>query len=329
MLRRPLVIALVLALLPAASADAAVSRKKAISGPTEFEGESLFPTYRDLGAGIYQTKLEWDKVAVFEPLDAKDPLDAAYDWPPEIDNAVTDGREHGIDVALTVTGTPEWANSGKSPRVAPRSPKAYADFLTAAARRYPGVHLWIIWDSPTRRENLSPLSAGGYARLLDGAYGALKARSRRNLVVGGNSATTGASMSTERWLRELKLPNGKRPRLDLYGHNPSSRNGLRARDIDTLEAAVTAALGRKRLFLDSFTLPTAANWRYPFRVTRKVQASRLTAAIRAAKRDSSVYSLGYSSLYDEERRLDNRQVESGLLDADGKKRPAYRAFKRG
>jgi hypothetical protein len=329
MLRRPLALALVFALLPAVSADAAVSRKKAISGPTEFEGESLFGTYRDLGAGIYQTKLEWDKVAVFEPLEARDPLDAAYDWPPEIDNAITDGRENGIDVALTVTGTPEWANGGKSPRIAPRSSKAYADFLTAASRRYPGVRIWVIWDAPTRRQNFSPVSPSRYARLLDGAYAALKARNRRDLVVGGNSDATGASMSTARWLRELKLPNGKRPRMDLYGHNPSARGTLRASDINGLEKSVGDALGRKRLFLHSFALPTNRNWRYPFRVSRSAQASRLTAALRASKRDSGVFTLGYSGLYDEEPRLDNRQVKSGLLDEDGSKRPAYNAFKRG
>ena len=62
MIRRALTLALLLVLIPA-TADAAVTSKKAIWGPTEFEAESLFPTYKSLGAGIYEIKLEWDKVA--------------------------------------------------------------------------------------------------------------------------------------------------------------------------------------------------------------------------------------------------------------------------
>ena len=40
-------------------------------------------------------KLEWDKVAVLEPLDATDPLDASYDWPDEIDTAISEARATG------------------------------------------------------------------------------------------------------------------------------------------------------------------------------------------------------------------------------------------
>ena len=124
--------------------------KKAIWGPVEVDATSQFPTYKELGAGIYMTKLEWDKVAVLEPDDARDPLDAGYDWPLELDTAIDEARRNGIDVALTVTGTPEWANGDKAAH-APTNPKDYADFLTAAAERYPGVHLWVIWDGPTHR----------------------------------------------------------------------------------------------------------------------------------------------------------------------------------
>ena len=45
MIRRALTLALLLVLIPA-TADAAVTSKKAIWGPTEFEAESLFPTYK-------------------------------------------------------------------------------------------------------------------------------------------------------------------------------------------------------------------------------------------------------------------------------------------
>jgi hypothetical protein len=285
MIRRALTLALLLVLIPA-TADAAVSSKKAIWGPTEFEAESLFPTYKSLGAGIYEIKLEWDKVAQLEPLEAKDPLDASYEWPDQIDTAISEARANGIQVGLTVTGTPEWAKRD--------DPKAYAAFVTAAARRYAAVHLWTI-------EPPKSVSGRAHARQLDAAYAALKARSKRNRVIGGNSAGNGAA----RWIRSLKLANGKAPRMDFYGH--STTRALTADDVEELADAAG-----KRLFL---TLSLTVN---------SSQSSRLRSALRVARRSSDVYSLAYRSLYDED------TTKTGLIDSvDNTKRAAFAAFKNG
>ena len=93
MVRRTL-FALVLALVafPAASAHAAVTTKKAIWGPVEIDSQSQFPVYRELGAGIYQTTLDWSQVASLEPLDAKDVDDPSYEWPDEIDTAISEAK---------------------------------------------------------------------------------------------------------------------------------------------------------------------------------------------------------------------------------------------
>ena len=60
MVRRAL-FALVLALVavPATSAHAAVTTKKAIWGPVEIDSQSQFPVYRELGAGIYQGRPDY------------------------------------------------------------------------------------------------------------------------------------------------------------------------------------------------------------------------------------------------------------------------------
>ena len=39
-------------------------------------------------------------------------------------------------------------------RWAPSNPADFADFLTAASRRYPGVHHWMIWGEPTKAAEL-------------------------------------------------------------------------------------------------------------------------------------------------------------------------------
>jgi hypothetical protein len=283
---RALTLALILAFAPA-TANAAVTTKKAIWGPTEFEAQSMFPTYKDLGAGIYQMNLEWDEVAVLEPLEAKDPLDASYEWPDQIDTAISEARANRIQVALTVSGKPDWAKRNDH--------RALADFLTAAARRYRAVHIWTIGDDPAKS-----LSGRAYARQLDAAYAALKARSSRNRVVGGNSTGNRAA----RWIRSLKLANGKAPRMDFYGH--STTRPLTADDVQEL-----ADDAGKRLFLN---LSLTANSR---------QASRLRSALRVARRSRDVYSLGYRSA------MDDGDTKTGLIDVDNSKRASYNAFKRG
>src|SRR3954469_24815164 len=211
----PLLLALI-CLAPAAPAAAAVSPKKAIAGPVESNGDSVFPTYHDLGAGIYLATLDWAQIAELPPERARDPEDPSYDWPSDLDEAVDNARQAHMQVALTLTGAPEWANGGHPARYVPKQASDYADFAVAAARRFPGVHLWIAWHDPSREANLHPASPTRYAKLLDAAYGALKSVSQRNRVIGGGSYATNAT----RWLARLKLPGGGRPRMDFYGHDP-------------------------------------------------------------------------------------------------------------
>jgi hypothetical protein len=286
MIRRALILILAAAaLLPVATADAKVTKKKANWGPLEVEAESQFGTYRDLGAGIYMMRLQWDEIAFLEPLDARDPLDASYEWPDDVDTALAEARPKGIAVGLSVTGLPDWSSAKRTGDL--------ADFLTAAARRYKRVHLWSIWENPSKT-----FTAPRYARALDKSYAALKARSKRNVVVGGNS--TGSSAS--RWLRGLKLPNGKRPRMDLYGHDAGSK-------LTNSEVNKLAREAKHRLFV---TLAVKKSSR---------QASRVKSALKVARRSKRVATLAYDGLYDD-------QSATGLLNPDGSKRAAFNAFKK-
>ena len=76
-------------------------------------------------------------------------------------------------------------------------PEALGDFASAAARRYPSVTSWQIWNEPnlehhlapqwTRAERavLSPAAAQQYRSMLNAAYAALKAVNPRNKVIAG------------------------------------------------------------------------------------------------------------------------------------------------
>ena len=347
--------------LAAPPADARQSVKKSIWGPVRVNGVSQFPIYRDLGAGVYQTSLTWSSIAPTRPARPTDPTDPAYLWPAVVDDAIGQARSHGTRVALLIQGSPPWANGGRDQRFVPRQPSDFANFAAAASRRYPGVRLWMIWGEPTRRANFQPLlherrdrpltrqmrrGPHTYARLLDAAYGALKRSNRRNLVIGGNSFVTG-DVSPRNWIKNLRLPNGRPPRMDLYGHNPFSarRPDLRRRplghgfadfsDLDTLAGWVDRYLrrprrGRMKLFLSEFFIPTDHfNEEFNFYVSRRTAASWLGSALRITRRWSRIYTLGWFSLYDDPPRADRMEVNRGLLDYKGARKPAYSVYRSG
>jgi hypothetical protein len=361
-IRGLLALAAAAALAGPAAADAAPSAKKAIWGPVRVDGVSQFPIYRDLGAGIYQIKIHWNRIAPTRPTRARDPGDPAYRWPSALDEAVAEARLHGIRVAVLIAGTPRWANGGRDRRWAPRRPADFGLFARAASSRYPSVRLWIVWGEPTRRKNFQPLlherrnrplpgrmrrGPRLYARMLDSAYVELKRQSRRNLVIGGNSFTTG-DVSPLNWIRNLRLPNGRPPRMDMYGHNPfSNRRPYLNRpplghgfadfsDLDLLAGWVDRWLGRPRgkrrmkLFLSELFWPTDhPNHEFNFWVDRRTAASWLTTALRITRRWSRIYTLGWFSLYDDRPRPKGDEVNRGLLDRSGRRKPAYLAYKRG
>ena len=214
----------------------------------------------------------------------------------------------------------------------------------------------MIWGEPSRIDHFQPLPVNRsrgpriYSRLLDAAYGRLKGENRRNLVIGGNTFTVG-DVTPLKFIRSMRLPSGRPPRMDLYGHNPFTRRSpdLRRRplgfgyadfsDLDTLGRWIDRYLGRVhrhriRLFLSEFTAPTDhPNLTFNFHVSRATQARWLSAALRITMRWSRVYSLGWFTLYDQPPNgpggSPGDETNWGLLNWQGRPKPAYRAYKRG
>jgi hypothetical protein len=351
--------ALALATTPAAAQQA--SRKKAIWGPVSSDS---FRTYHRLGVGIYEMTLDWRQAAPTRPADPTDPDDPAYKWPADVSKAIHEADRYGIRVLLMMIGTPQWANGGRAPNWVPTRPADLADFATAAASRYRRVRHWMVWGEPTRQPNFMPLDSETpgelltarekraprrYARMLDASYHALKRVRPSNLVIGGNSYTTG-DISPLNWIREMRLPNGKRPRMDMYGHNPFTlrrpdlsqslfRPPTGYADFSDLDAVwgwldrygYRDSRGRRlRIFLSEWTLPTDhPNHEFNFYVTHAFQASCLREALRIVRGNRRLYSLGWIGLYDDPPRPSGDEVNRGLLDYRGVRKPSFYAYRDG
>ena len=338
-----LALATVLCLLAlGAPAEAAI---KAIWGPATMpDGSSAFPVYQDLGVDLIEEQLSWRDVAITRPVSPRDPADPAYRWPAALDAMVKEATASGIRVGLLVKRTPAWAGGRNGARV-PTRVADYADFLVAAARRYPRVRHWMIWGEPTRVGSFAPMPRNrrtgprAYAVLLDAAYRALKRERRSNVVIGGMTWTLG-KVTPPDFLRWMRLPNGRRPRLDWYGHNPFSARipklsqdtyypGLRDfSDIDTLAAEVRRAYPKRRpkLWLSEFTVQSEhASSAFSFYVSRKAQAAWVRAAYRIAERTRYVAGVGWWRLLDGPAAADGHK--NGLLTAAGAPKPAYAAYK--
>jgi hypothetical protein len=327
------------------SAQSFPPTKKAIWGPAQVDGVSQFPIYRDLGVGIYQTGVDWSRVAAQRPAQPTDPTDPAYRWSAALDYAVSQAAAHGIQVAVNVTHAPGWANGGRSSEWAPVDPEDYAAFVEAAARRYPSVRLWIIWSEPSRRaafmvDDYDRRAPGVYAQLLDAAYGRLKGLDAGNLVIGGNTFYTG-DITTLRFIDAMTLTDGRRPRLDLYGHNPFTQREPRLSDpasphgfvdfgaLDDLADHLDRVYPGQglRLFLSEFAVPTGRPGNF-FGVweSEETQARWLASALCIAARWSRVYALGWYKLYDDPPNGQGTEVLWGLIGSDGRRKPSYAVF---
>ena len=284
-------------------------------------------TLKGLGADVVRYTLVWREL---------EPRRGVYDWR-SADAVLGALHAHGIAPVVTLWGTPAWANGGRPANWAPTSASTFAAFAKAAAKRYPYVRRWLVWNEPNKAPFLRPTSARTYVRqLLNPAYAAIHAANRRALVGGGvTGPIAGAGgVSPVAFIQQMGRYHA---RLDAYAHNPyparprteTPTSGGCARcatitmaTLDKLLYWVGREWGGKRIWLTEYGYQTNPPDRW-LGVSAAAQAHYASEAALKAYEAPRVDMLIHYLVRDD-RELAGWQ--SGLLTAAGSAKPSYRAF---
>ena len=165
----------ILTVLAALSLAAAVAAPLGGSAPRMWVGFHDDPSFRwegDRGATLDRVRaanatlvravVTWAQVAPERPANATDPFDPAYRLD-DLDELVRGAQQRGLEVLLSIWGTPRWANGGKTPNVMPTRLADLRDFSQALASRYSGrnsgypfVRFWSVWNESNLQLFLTP-----------------------------------------------------------------------------------------------------------------------------------------------------------------------------
>lgn len=186
---------LVLALLPAAVGASA--RQYAL-----FQDESLLvenggtraatlDEVKSLGADMIKVQVNWATVAPGgrrKPpgFDGSNP--AEYPGWGHYDAVLSEAKARGFKVMFALAPpAPGWATPTRGDREGVTRPNAreFGRFATAAARRFPSVDVWTIWNEPNHPGHLYPQSTKGGRPVAPGLYRALVRAAVSGLKRGG------------------------------------------------------------------------------------------------------------------------------------------------
>ena len=238
-----LVAAMVVLALPGAASAAPDRLDLGIQDPLEdiFHEQDPDGAYDAIKAGGFQVvrlPLTWGSIARERPAHPRDPSDPAYHWE-FIDGRLDQILARGLTPMFVAYAAPAWASHGKLTASAGQ----YADFLTAAAKRYggstrPRVRLWELWNEPDLYMFLDD-TPEHYRGMVNAGYKALHAVHNDNVVVAGALSPFGDpkdqfGIAPFRYMsRVLCMSHGAHPRptckakvsFDVWSHHPYTSGG--------------------------------------------------------------------------------------------------------
>jgi hypothetical protein len=156
-------------------------------------------------ASVIHALVDWNSVAPTKPANA---LDAADYHLSDIDALVRTAQKDDMQVLLTITGTPSWANGGKTPNYPPTNLNTLTQFAQMLATRYNGKHaglgvvtMFSVWNEPNLGLFLLPQFEGKtivspqiYVKLFNAAYKGIKAGNPSAIVAAGETSNQGRAV---------------------------------------------------------------------------------------------------------------------------------------
>ena len=350
---------------------AAVAPASALAGARMFMGfqddpslrwredrRAVFDQAAEANAGIVRTTVYWSRIAPQRPAVATDPFDAAYRFD-DLDEFVRSAQLRGMEVMLTIWGTPAWANGGKGQNRAPNQMRDLQNFARALASRYSGrnpgvpfVRYFTVWNEPNLAQFLSPtfdskrkpVSPFIYAKLYRAAYAGIKAGNPNALVGIGETSPRGRdkpSPSPGKLQETLspgtfaRLLSTARPKLKFsawahhpysaLGSNPTQRYRFPNANLSTMrtfEKKLDQWFHRKNIpiWITEYGFETKPA--EPKGVTISQQAAYMRQAIRIATQDPRAGVFIWFILRDDP----TSAWQSGLLSRSGTRKPAFAVF---
>jgi len=357
--RRALLVAVTAAVLAPAAAAA---------GPRMWVGFQDDPSFRwtsdrsetldfaaSADATVIRTTVYWYKVAPRRPQNAADPFDPAYRFE-DLDEMIRGAQQRGIEVLLTVWGTPKWA--GPANNQLPRTLADYTKFTRALASRYSGgyagypyVRFYSIWNEPNRGLFLFPqfdskghsVAPRNYAKLVRAGYAGIKAANRKALVAVGETASNGRDRKvTRKGLQDTHSPGkfaellGKvRPRIkfDAWAHHPYPTSpsmkptqkmrwpNVSLASLPKFEVSLDKWFAKRKtpLWITEYGHETKPDKRG---ISFTKQRQYLAQAFSIARKDQRVQMFVWFILTDRS----TVKWESGLVTAGGSEKPAFATF---
>jgi hypothetical protein len=207
-LRLAVLVVVVLAALPAATVKAAVRMPVGFFDDPSFRWSAQ--TGPNLAAAaaahssIVHALVNWAVVAPTQPAHPLNGGDPAYHLS-DLDALVNSAEKYDLQVLLTITGTPPWANGHQTANHPPTNLNDLTQFAQMLANRYNGTHpglgvvtRYSIWNEPNLGQFLTPqyqgskiVSPATYAKLFMAAYQGIKAGNRNALVAAGETSNRG------------------------------------------------------------------------------------------------------------------------------------------
>jgi putative glycosyl hydrolase len=321
---------------------------------------AVFDLAQQANAGIVRTTVYWSRVAQTRPANGANPFDPAYRFD-DLDEFVRNAELRGMDVMLTIWGTPSWANGGKGQNFAPTSASTLGNFARALASRYSGrysgypfVKYYTVWNESNLGQFLSPqydakgkpVAPAIYARLFRAAYAGIKLGNRLALVGAGETSARGrdrflgrkGTQETESPGKFAELLSKQKPliRFDAWSHHPYpvAINGkplanvrwpnVTLRQMPRFEASLATWFKKKDLPMWVTEYAHQTKPPQPKGVTYAQQSAYAAQAIAYLAKDPRVEIFIWFILRDDP----TSAWQSGLLTRASAPKPAYATFAR-